>query len=81
MKLLTRRGLLEYNISELKGSVQAARQAVLRSGRVNTEADQMLGGASRPRRGDKASPRRGLKFPTATDARKGIAADSQHETA
>lgn len=41
----------------------------------------MLGRVSSPRREDKASPRRGLKFRRLTDARKGIEADRQHKTA
>ena len=34
-----------------------------------------------PRRGDMASPRRGLKIPATTGTRKGAEADSQHKTA
>lgn len=57
-------------------------KAVLRSGRVITEDDEMLGRASRPRRGDKAGPRRGLNdFGDFSGVRKDIAADSQPKTA
>ncbi len=41
----------------------------------------MLLRASRPHRGDKMSPRRGLKFPAAIDVLTDIAADSQQKTA
>ena len=40
-------------------------KAVLRSGRVISEAFQILGRVSRPHQGDTVSPRRGLNIPAA----------------
>ena len=74
-------GDFEYNKDKSKGFVRRHVKAVLRLGRVITKADQIFGRISRPRQGETAGPRRGLKFPAATDVRKDVAADSQQKTA
>lgn len=72
---------IAYNNIEPKRFRVAARISCTALGQGNYQDASMLGRASRPHRGDKVSPRRGLNIPATYDARKGITADSQHKTA